>query len=50
MAAMAFFGFFNTYSLRANLSIAIVAMTEVKTVEKNGTVTYVSIQKLDIEY
>lgn len=38
---MAFFGFFNVYALRVNLSVAIVAMTENRTVEhENGTVTY----------
>lgn len=36
---MAFFGFFNVYSLRVNLSVAIVAMTEVRNVTlDNGTV------------
>lgn len=35
---MAFFGFFNVYALRVNLSVAIVSMTEVKTVVlENGT-------------
>ena len=29
---MAFFGFFNVYSLRVNLSVAIVAMTENRTI------------------
>lgn len=29
---MAFFGFFNVYALRVNLSVAIIAMTEVKNV------------------
>lgn len=29
---LAFFGFFNVYSLRVNLSVAIVAMTENRTV------------------
>ncbi|XP_015837364.1 vesicular glutamate transporter 3 [Tribolium castaneum] len=38
VAVLAFFGFFNAYALRANLSIAIVAMTENKTtVLENGT-------------
>lgn len=38
---MAFFGFFNVYALRVNLSVAIVAMTENKTIEhENGDVTY----------
>lgn len=40
---MAFFGFFNVYALRVNLSIAIVAMTEYKNVTyANGTVVRVS--------
>lgn len=30
---LAFFGFFNVYALRVNLSVAIVAMTDVRTVE-----------------
>ncbi|XP_035917149.1 sialin isoform X2 [Anopheles stephensi] len=38
---MAFLGFFNVYSLRVNLSVAIVAMTENRTVHyDNGTVGY----------
>lgn len=38
---MAFFGFFNVYALRVNLSVAIVAMTENRTVEhSDGSVTY----------
>uniref|UniRef100_A0A182K0B9 Sialin n=1 Tax=Anopheles christyi TaxID=43041 RepID=A0A182K0B9_9DIPT len=38
---LAFFGFFNVYSLRVNLSVAIVAMTENRTVEyPNGTIGY----------
>lgn len=38
---MAFFGFFNVYALRVNLSVAIVAMTENRTVDHgNGTITY----------
>jgi hypothetical protein len=38
---MAFFGLFNVYALRVNLSVAIVAMTENRTIEHpNGTVTY----------
>lgn len=40
---MGFFGFFMIYALRVNLSIAIVAMTENKTVVfENGTEYYVS--------
>ncbi|GAB0099705.1 hypothetical protein DMENIID0001_155920 [Sergentomyia squamirostris] len=36
---MAFLGFFNVYSLRVNLSVAIVAMTEKKNITlENGTV------------
>lgn len=39
---MAFFGFCNVYSLRVNLSVGIVAMTEKRPVEyANGTVGYV---------
>lgn len=38
---LAFFGFFNIYALRVNLSVAIVAMTENRTIEHaDGTVTY----------
>uniref|UniRef100_A0A0P4Y9Z8 Sialin n=1 Tax=Daphnia magna TaxID=35525 RepID=A0A0P4Y9Z8_9CRUS len=41
IAVMAFFGFFNIYSLRVNLSIAIVAMTENRTtIHANGTIGY----------
>lgn len=40
---MAFFGFFNVYSLRVNLSVGIVAMTEMRPIEyTNGTIGYVS--------
>lgn len=40
---MSFFGFFNVYALRVNLSIAIVAMTEKKLVDLgNGTMGEVS--------
>lgn len=40
---MAFLGFFNVYSLRVNLSVGIVAMTENRTVHyDNGTIGYVS--------
>ena len=39
---MAFLGLFNVYALRVNLSVAIVAMTETRTVQNiNGTVSYV---------
>ncbi len=45
IAIMAFFGFFNIYSLRVNLSIAIVAMTENRTtIHANGTIGYVRTQ------
>lgn len=38
VVVLAFFGFFNVYSLRVNLSVAIVAMTENRTVDYgNGT-------------
>jgi MFS transporter, ACS family, solute carrier family 17 (sodium-dependent inorganic phosphate cotransporter), other len=38
---MAFFGLFNVYALRVNLSVAIVAMTENRTIEhENGTKSY----------
>ncbi|KAJ3656273.1 hypothetical protein Zmor_015361 [Zophobas morio] len=41
VAIFAFFGFFNVYALRANLSIAIVAMVENKTTTlENGTIVY----------
>jgi hypothetical protein len=47
VATIAFFGFFNIHALRANLSIAIVAMTENKTVVLDGnTVVYVSFDNL----
>jgi hypothetical protein len=47
VATIAFFGFFNAYALRANLSIAIVAMTENKTVVfDNYTVVYVSFNNV----
>ncbi|CAH1100740.1 unnamed protein product [Psylliodes chrysocephalus] len=42
VAVLAFFGFFTSYALRVNLSIAIVAMTEFRNVTlENGTVTRV---------
>lgn len=42
VGVLAFFGFFNVYSLRVNLSIAIVSMTENKTiVDEFGNTTYV---------
>lgn len=41
---MVFFGFFNVYSLRVNLSVGIVAMTANRTVHyDNGTVGYVRV-------
>ncbi|KAG7299633.1 hypothetical protein JYU34_016620 [Plutella xylostella] len=41
VALLAFFGFFNVYALRVNLSVAVVAMTEpVETVLENGTVVF----------
>ncbi|EFA03048.1 vesicular glutamate transporter 2.2 [Tribolium castaneum] len=41
VATLAFFGFFNVYALRVNLSIAIVAMTENKSITlDNGTIIY----------
>lgn len=39
---LAFLGYVSSYTLRVNLSVAIVAMTENRTVYyDNGTVTYV---------
>lgn len=38
---LTFIGFINVYTLRINLSVGIVAMTEIKTVEHaNGSITY----------
>lgn len=38
---MAFFGLFNVYALRVNLSVAIVAMTENRTVvDPDGNISY----------
>lgn len=46
---MAFFGFFNAYTLRVNLSVGIVAMTENRTVHyENGTIGYVNKKKKEI--
>lgn len=43
VVVMAFCGFFNVYSLRVNLSVGIVAMTENRTVHyENGTIGWVS--------
>ncbi|XP_031343250.1 vesicular glutamate transporter 1-like [Photinus pyralis] len=42
VAILTFFGFFNIYALRANLSIAIVAMTaKTEVVQENGTVAFI---------
>lgn len=42
VALLAFFGFFNVYALRVNLSVAVVAMTEpVETMLENGTIAMV---------
>ncbi|CAG9864851.1 unnamed protein product [Phyllotreta striolata] len=47
VALLAFFGFFNVYALRANLSIAIVDMTQLKNVTlENGTI----IQKSEFDW
>ncbi|CAF4754888.1 unnamed protein product [Pieris macdunnoughi] len=41
VALLAFFGFFNVYALRVNLSVAVVAMTEpIEHVLDNGTIVY----------
>lgn len=46
IAILAFFGFFNIYSLRVNLSIAIVAMTENRTIlHANGSIEHVTPNK-----
>jgi len=38
---LTFLGFINLYTLRINLSVAIVAMTEIRTINhSNGSVTY----------
>lgn len=43
IAVLAFFGFVNIYILRANLSMAIVVMTQqYEKVAENGSVQYVS--------
>ncbi|XP_028026340.1 sialin isoform X2 [Bombyx mandarina] len=42
VALLAFFGFFNVYALRVNLSVAVVAMTEpVETKLENGTIAMI---------
>jgi ACS family sodium-dependent inorganic phosphate cotransporter len=47
VAIMGFFGFFSMYILQSNLNIAIVAMTENKTIVlDNNTVVYVSLDNL----
>ena len=41
MVVLAFFGFFNVYALRVNLSVGIVAMTENRSViDENGLETF----------
>lgn len=40
VAIMGYLGFCNIYALRANLSVAIVVMTQNKTIIENGTVHY----------
>lgn len=43
LVLMAFLGFLNMYTTRANLSVAIVAMTENRTVvQPDGSVQFVS--------
>ncbi|KAG4077120.1 hypothetical protein HA402_016107 [Bradysia odoriphaga] len=43
IVVLAFFGFFNVYALRVNLSVAIVAMTDNRTTElSNGSTVYES--------
>jgi hypothetical protein len=50
VATIAFFGFFNASALKANLSIAIVAMTENKTVVfVDNTVENVSFSNLIVQ-
>lgn len=50
VVAMAFLGYFNVYSLRVNLSVAIVAMTELReVVHPNGTVGFVSDKRNNVE-
>lgn len=47
VAVLALFGFFNVYALRANLSIAIVDMTQLKNVTlENGTIVLVRMKSL----
>lgn len=41
LVLMTFFGYFNVYTLRINLSVGIVAMTENRTIEHpDGSITY----------
>lgn len=45
---LAFLGYCSSYSLRVNLSVAIVAMTENRTVVyENGTVGYVNVESAE---
>lgn len=39
---LAFFGFFNIYSLRVNLSVAVVAMTQNYTIQTDDGIEHVS--------
>lgn len=46
---MAFFGFFNVYALRVNLSVAIVAMTEIRNVTlESGVIVQVKFLMLKV--
>lgn len=46
LVLLAFFGFINIYTLRFNLSVGIVAMTENKTVvHDNGTHTWTTYER-----
>lgn len=46
---MAFFGFFNVYALRVNLSVAIVAMTEIRNVTlESGVIVQVKFLMLKL--
>lgn len=48
VAFMSFLGFFNVYALRANLSIAIIVMTENKSVSIGNETVYVRSQNYDV--
>jgi ACS family sodium-dependent inorganic phosphate cotransporter len=49
VAIMAFFGLFNLYTLQSNLSIAIVVMTENKTIVlDDNSVVYVSFDNFRV--